>query len=173
MTFEFRRIVTGHNSDGLAVVKDDETIKAGERLPGYYATTVWCTSEFPVNNDEGAIERWKDSRPGEILLRIGEMRADQPASHAMHRTETLDYAVVLSGRCEMHLDSGEVVRNLGAGDVIIQRGTNHSWVPIGLDPCRLLFVLIPAHPAHVGEKVLREDVTGFHGLINPTKRHGA
>ena len=67
-------------------------------------------------------------------MRIGEMRADQPASHPMHRTETLDYVVILSGECAMRLDSGATVKQRKAGDVVIERGTNHACVPVGTEP---------------------------------------
>ena len=168
MTLQFRRVVTGHDKSGLAVVKEDKEIVAGERLPGYFASTVWCTTQFPVDNDEHSIG---DSGPGEkgsrVLMRIGEMRADAPASHQMHRTESLDYAVILSGECEMRLDSGETVKRLKAGDVVIQRGTNHAWIPVGSEPCRFLFVLIDAKPVICGDKVLGEFLDNFAGQIHP------
>ena len=168
MTFQFRRVVTGHDAKGLAVVKADEIVEAGERLPGYHASTVWCTTEFPVNNDEGASHA-ADPAPGSrVLMRIGEMRADQPTSHQMHRTESLDYAVILSGECDMRLDGGTTVKRLKAGDVIIQRGTNHAWQPVGDEPCRLLFVLIDAEPVHCGDITLRDNVAeAFKGVIHP------
>lgn len=58
----------------------------------------------------------------------------------MHRTETVDYAVVLQGELTMLLDDSEVT--LRAGDVAIQRGTNHAWVNRSDTKCRVLFVLI-------------------------------
>jgi quercetin dioxygenase-like cupin family protein len=60
----------------------------------------------------------------------------------MHRTRTVDYAVILSGEIEMLLDDSEV--HLNAGDVVIQRGTNHAWVNRGNEPCKVAFVLIDA-----------------------------
>ena len=58
----------------------------------------------------------------------------------MHRTETLDYAVVLEGEITMLLDDSEV--NLKAGDVVIQRGTNHAWSNRSGKPVRMLYILI-------------------------------
>ena len=169
MTFQFRRVVTGHDEAGAAVVKSDEVVTAGERLPGYHATTVWCTTEMPVDNTgeprPGQAESAEGSR--KVLMRIGEMRADAPASHAMHRTESLDYAVILSGECDMELDGGDTVRRLRAGDVVIQRGTNHAWKPVGTEPCRFLFVLIDADRVRCGDMVLAEDVSAFRGAIHP------
>ena len=168
MSFSFRRVVTGHDDDGLAVVKQDEVIAAEQRLPGYFASTVWCSAEFPVNNDEAHYNAGAPGPKGSrVLMRIGEMRADAPDSHMMHRTETLDYAVILSGECDMRLDSGETVKRLRAGDVLIQRGTNHAWVPVGPEPCRLLFILIDAHPVKAGDKVLGEFLDNFKGKISP------
>ena len=168
MTFSFRKVVTGHNDQGLAIVKRDEVITSTERRPGYQATTVWCTAQFPVNNDE---DHDTDGMPGakgtRVLMRIGEMQPDAKAelNAVMHRTETLDYAVVLSGQCDMQLDGGETVRQLKAGDVVIQRGTNHAWVATGPDPVKFLFVLMDAEPARVGGKVLGESLA--HGQAKP------
>jgi len=67
----------------------------------------------------------------------------------MHRTETVDYALLLSGECDLELDSGEVV-HMKAGDVVVQRGTMHAWVNHGSTPAVFAFVLIDAHPANVG-----------------------
>jgi len=58
----------------------------------------------------------------------------------MHRTETVDYAVVLSGEITMLLDHSEV--ELKAGDIVVQVGTNHAWSNRSGKPCRMLFVLI-------------------------------
>ncbi len=60
----------------------------------------------------------------------------------MHRTRTLDYAIVLAGEIDMLLDEGEV--HLKAGDILIQRGTNHAWVNRGEEPCRIAFVMVDA-----------------------------
>jgi naringenin degradation protein FdeH len=60
----------------------------------------------------------------------------------MHRTRTIDYALILSGEIDMLLDDSEV--HLKAGDVLIQRGTNHAWVNRGDAPCRVAFILLDA-----------------------------
>lgn len=69
----------------------------------------------------------------------GEFR-DRPRDPGMHRTRTIDYALVLSGEIDMLLDDSEV--HLKAGDVLIQRGTNHAWVNRGDAPCRVAFILL-------------------------------
>jgi mannose-6-phosphate isomerase-like protein (cupin superfamily) len=58
----------------------------------------------------------------------------------MHRTETLDYGIVLSGEIHMVLDDDDVL--LRAGDVVVQRGTNHAWSNRSDSPCRMAFILI-------------------------------
>jgi mannose-6-phosphate isomerase-like protein (cupin superfamily) len=71
----------------------------------------------------------------------GESR-QKPRHPAMHRTRTIDYALILSGEIDMLLDDSEI--HLKAGDVVIQRGTNHAWVNRGKTPCRVAAVLVDA-----------------------------
>ena len=67
---------------------------------------------------------------------------DNPRHPGMHRTRTVDYALILSGEIDMLLDDSEV--HLKAGDVVVQRGTNHAWVNRGNQPCKVAFILIDA-----------------------------
>jgi len=67
---------------------------------------------------------------------------DRPRDPGMHRTRTIDYALILSGEIDMLLDDSEV--HLKAGDVLIQLGTNHAWVNRGDAPCRVAFILLDA-----------------------------
>jgi len=69
-------------------------------------------------------------------------KARPPRHHAMHRTKSVDYAIILSGEIDMLLDDSEI--HLKAGDVLIQQGTNHAWVNRGTETCRIAFVLIDA-----------------------------
>lgn len=87
-------------------------------------------------------------------------KASTPGRHPfMHRTETIDYAVVLSGQITMLLDDSEV--HLNAGDVLIQRGTNHAWTNRSDAPCRMLFVLVDgAFEPEVGQAIQRFDAAG-------------
>ena len=62
----------------------------------------------------------------------------------MHATETIDYALIMSGQIDMMLD-GETV-TLKAGDVVVQQATNHAWINHGPDICRIAFVLIDSQP---------------------------
>ena len=60
----------------------------------------------------------------------------------MHRTRSIDYAIVLSGEIDMLLDDSDV--QLKAGDVLVQQGTIHAWINRGKEPCRIAFILIDA-----------------------------
>ncbi|MTD55177.1 cupin domain-containing protein [Amycolatopsis pithecellobii] len=166
MTFRFRRVVTGHSAEGKAVIGSDEVVTSEPRLPGYEAKVVWCTGRFPASNDEDG-----DGTPGpkgsRVLFRIAEFDPAEPGQPNMHRTETQDVAVVLSGQLDMVLDSGEVVERLKPGDVLVQRGTMHSWVPRGEEPVRVLFVLMDAVGVRIAGDVLREDLSVFGGQVSP------
>jgi mannose-6-phosphate isomerase-like protein (cupin superfamily) len=67
---------------------------------------------------------------------------EKPRHPAMHRTKTIDYALILSGEIDMLLDDSEI--HLKAGDVVIQRGTNHAWANRGNQPCQVAFVMVDA-----------------------------
>jgi len=58
----------------------------------------------------------------------------------MHRTESVDYGIVISGEMTLVLDKVETL--LKAGDVVVQRGTNHAWANRSGKPCRMLFILV-------------------------------
>ena len=76
-----------------------------------------------------------------ILREMGVAAGSAPVRHAhMHRTRSVDYAIVLSGEIDMLLDDSEV--HLKAGDIMVQQGTNHAWVNRGTEVCRIAFVLI-------------------------------
>jgi quercetin dioxygenase-like cupin family protein len=73
-----------------------------------------------------------------------------------HRTDSIDYAVVISGEIEMELDDGVTVK-LKAGDVLVQRGTIHNWINRGTEPCTVAFVLISAKPVSANGRLLRAE----------------
>ena len=85
-------------------------------------------------------------------MRITEFAPGSPKF--MHRTETLDYAILLSGECDLEMDDGATV-HLTQGDVVVQRGTMHAWVNNGTEPCVFAFVLIDAKPAEAAGQTLR------------------
>jgi quercetin dioxygenase-like cupin family protein len=84
--------------------------------------------------------------PEQAKALLASVGLDHPASHGesrhplMHRTQTIDYGVVLSGEIHLVLDNEDV--HLKAGDIVVQRGTIHAWSNRGSSACRMLFVLI-------------------------------
>jgi quercetin dioxygenase-like cupin family protein len=70
---------------------------------------------------------------------------------SMHRTETIDYVIVLSGEIDMDMDESTV--KLKAGDVVIQRGTNHAWANRGTENARIAVVLVDAKPLDIGHAI--------------------
>jgi mannose-6-phosphate isomerase-like protein (cupin superfamily) len=96
--------------------------------------------EFPPVTPQ--IERLApDNMHGELAAHAPK-RGQPPRHPLMHRTRTVDYAVVMEGEIDMLLDDSEI--HLAAGDVLIQQGTNHAWVNRGTQTCRIAFVLIDA-----------------------------
>jgi mannose-6-phosphate isomerase-like protein (cupin superfamily) len=154
MALQFRRVVTGHDATGRAVVRIDEIAKnVVSARPGATASVVWTSEGFPVDNDgeedEGRRKTGTTLANGTVF-RILELAPG--VSPRNHRTDSIDYAVVMSGEVDMVLDDATV--HLKAGDVLVQRGTIHNWVNRGTEPCVIAFVLIAAKPATAGGKVL-------------------
>jgi pimeloyl-ACP methyl ester carboxylesterase/quercetin dioxygenase-like cupin family protein len=155
---QMRRVVTGHNAEGHAKVEIDEI--AGNVIsnrPGASSCVVWSTKGFPVDNDgfvDATGSLLKTTVDNGTVFRI--VRYEPGVSPRNHRTDSIDYAVVMSGTIEMELDDGVVV-NLKAGDVLVQRGTIHNWVNRGPEACVIAFVLIAAKPVTAGSKTLHAE----------------
>ena len=154
MALQFRRVVTGHDETGRAVVKIDEIAQnLVSSRPGATASVVWTTQGFPVDNtgneDQGRRPTGTTLDNGTVF-RVLELAPG--ASPRNHRTDSIDYAVVMAGEIDMELDDATV--HLKAGDVLVQRGTIHNWVNRGTVPCVIAFVLIAAKPVEVGGRVL-------------------
>jgi len=170
-----RRVVTGHDSSGKAIVLSDGPapfVHTSELRPGYASTDVWRTSETPASiaadapeptlgarrqlpEKQGTVirintlvpdetQKFEASNVKDIFAGMGNVAAstfEKNARHPMmHRTETIDYAIVLEGEITMLLDDSEVL--LKAGDVLVQRGTNHAWSNRGTTPAKIAFILI-------------------------------
>ena len=162
MEERIRRVVTGHDENGKAIIISDDfatAVKTVPLWPGLVSTDIWKTNGSPVviTKDEPdptlgprslhpaprgtimrisivppeteAILKLDANKAKEVFKGVGNADAStlgRGARHPlMHRTETLDYAVVLEGEITMLLDDSEV--QLKTGDVLIQRGTNHAW----------------------------------------------
>ena len=157
MALEVRRIVTGHDANGKAVVKTDERLAAVPRLGRLHIAgcEIWSTDKKPVDNSKeadpaqraGYVKRYNYVGTGQgTVIRITEFAPGAPKF--MHRTETVDYALLLSGECDLELDSGEIV-HMKPGDIVVQRGTMHAWVNNGTAPAVFAFILIDADPAKI------------------------
>ncbi len=154
MTLRIRRVITGHDANGKATVKIDEIAKnITSSRPQQSAVVVWTTDTLPANNDgdfDGATRKTGTTLPGGSVFRVVEFGPGVAPRN--HRTDSIDYAVVMSGEIDMDLD-GTVVK-LKAGDVLVQRGTIHNWINRGAEPCVIAFALIDAKPVTAGGKVL-------------------
>ena len=168
-----RRVVTGKDAHGKAIVHSDEILAAHARPEmGIASTLLWVTDTTPAMLSDGDDPAARDigimppmtgsilriveyppesARAAQADELVRERREErQPGlqrnpSHrhsGMHRTESIDYAIVLAGEIDMLLDDSEV--HLKAGDIVIQQGTNHAWVNRGTVPCAIAFVLIGA-----------------------------
>jgi naringenin degradation protein FdeH len=141
--------------------------------PGAGVTEIWVTGEMPVNNtgrvDQSLRPLQHDPTPNGTIFRVVEIppesssmidtaetfrqlgsgnqptAVDQAKHPTMHKTNSIDYLVVISGEMWMVMEKGEVL--LKPGDCVVQRGTNHAWKNKGDKPCLLAAVLIDAHPA--------------------------
>jgi hypothetical protein len=173
----FRRIVTGHDADGKAIILSEGSPERTYMIGGpngakfheiwsTWQSPAWVGSmpddpnetglvlsppkggtrirviDFPPEGDEirnlskeEAAAKFK-SMGGENASTSGE-----GAAHPlMHRTQTIDYGIVLEGELTLIVDRGETTAK--AGDIIIQRGTNHAWANRSAETCRVAFVLI-------------------------------
>jgi quercetin dioxygenase-like cupin family protein len=158
MTLQIRRVVTGHDQQGHAVVTIDELCKnVVSARPQAHACVVWSTGTLPVDNsgsEDGGTRKVATTDPNGSVFRV--VSFGPGVAPRNHRTESIDYAVVMSGEIDMELDNSVV--HLRAGDVLVQRGTVHNWVNKGKEPCVIAFVLVAAKPVEVAGKVL-----GAHG----------
>jgi mannose-6-phosphate isomerase-like protein (cupin superfamily) len=174
---QMRRVVTGHDARGRAVVLSDAPapfVHVNKLDPEWFSVDFWRTCEMPAKivaqapESTGGPRRQMPTKHGTVL-RINHFPPESEAVRAMtpadslrafeglgnptaatygkggrhplmHRTETIDYAIVMSGEITMVMDDTDV--HLKAGDVVIQCGTNHAWSNRSNAPCVVAFVLI-------------------------------
>lgn len=155
MSLQIRRVVTGHTADSRAKVEIDEIAKnVISNRPGASSSVIWSTQGFPVNNDgfhDPSSGTFRTTVENGTVFRV--VRYQPGVVPRNHRTDSIDYAVVISGAIDMELDDGVVV-NLKAGDVLVQRGTIHNWVNRGSEDCVIAFVLISAKSVSVAGEPL-------------------
>jgi quercetin dioxygenase-like cupin family protein len=147
VSLQVRRVVTGHDQNGRSVVVTDETLrKITSARAGHHDALLWSTGTFPADNTDPTDGAQRQGA-NPTVFRI--TKYDPGVAPRNHRTETIDYAIVLSGQIEMELDQGTVT--LRQGDVLVQRGTLHNWVNRAADPCVIAFILVQATPMKPGE----------------------
>jgi quercetin dioxygenase-like cupin family protein len=158
MSGEVRRVVTGHDSSGAAKVLWDGPATNSRTRGESRSTLIWCTDTTPA--DIGLGEDIEDlglrklgTPPPKNGTRFTINDIPPGNSGVLHRTDTLDYAIVISGEIDLMLEN-HIVVHLKAGDVAIQRGTNHSWENRGKETARVAFVLIDAKPLGIGHPIL-------------------
>jgi mannose-6-phosphate isomerase-like protein (cupin superfamily) len=172
---DVRRIVTGHHKDGRSMVMINDNgpnMTEIKGWPGLWVTELWTTEEMPIDNkrtdDRGMRQLRHDPGPKGTIFRVVEIPPDSASvdakaafahlgsenkpkaedtakHHSMHKTNSVDYLVVLSGEMTMLMEDGEVL--LKQADCIVQRGTNHAWVNKSGKPCVLAAILVDAIPA--------------------------
>ena len=178
MQAPFRRIVTGHNAEGKAIIQEDGPPPRVQRIGGEIGPMfyeVWNTQATPAPIDhasgepheEGIVlappkngtrirvldippedDKVRELTPEEARAHFEEIGAADASSHSgdgsrhafMHRTQTVDYGIVLEGELVLIVDEGETV--VRQGDIVIQRGTNHGWANRSGKNCRIAFILI-------------------------------
>jgi mannose-6-phosphate isomerase-like protein (cupin superfamily) len=182
MIWRVRRVLTGHDSEGRSTFIADglaPNVKEMASMPGLALTDLWETSGAPADNDghadaaaravrleppkNGSILRivefppdsqWRNQTTdgGEAFKSIGagHVQDRKSADPMMHRTSTVDYIIVLKGEIYAVMDTGETL--LKAGDILVQRGTNHSWSVRGSEPCIVAAVLVNAKPLSPARK---------------------
>jgi mannose-6-phosphate isomerase-like protein (cupin superfamily) len=175
MIWRVRRVLTGHDAEGRSTFIADgpaPNVKEMTAITGLALTDLWETGAAPASNtgDKDAAERPVRLEPPKngTILRIVEFPPDSAwrgatdgkagfkaigAGHAqdksssdpmMHKTSTVDYIIVLKGEIHAIMETGEKL--LRAGDILVQRGTNHSWSVRGSEPCIVAAVLVSAKP---------------------------
>jgi quercetin dioxygenase-like cupin family protein len=153
-----RRVITGHDAKGVAkVLIDGWATNAKRPDSGVVSTLMWITDRTPADISAGeTIEdmgaRIVGTPPPANGTRFCVIDFPPGNYPHMHRTETIDYVIVIDGEIEMDMDDSTV--KLRAGDVLIQRGTNHAWANRSGKPARVAFVLVDAAPLGIGKPVL-------------------
>ena len=177
-----RRVVTGHDKNGKSIVLSDahppNGLKIADRGVDFFE--IWNTNSGPA--PIAATEAEPTDRPIELapkphgtVIRIldflpGFAEKESGNPPFMHRTETVDYGIVLEGEIFLLLDDSEL--HLKAGDVVIQRGTNHAWENRSNKLARMAFVLVDgafsaelkaSWPAGTLERVIRGPLSAARG----------
>ncbi len=147
-----RRVVTGHDEHLKShIVSDGPATNSRSRVEGHCTTLMWATDRSPadITSDEDMGDRQMGTAPPPMGTRfcVHEIGPHSDYQPNFHRTDTIDYVIVVKGRLLMKLDKDET--ELGPGDVVIMRGTGHSWTNAGDGICIVAFVLIDSEKLDV------------------------
>lgn len=158
MITEIRRVVTGHDPNGIAVFVDDAAFEPVVIPTGDAAmATIWTTATVPADCNDNTDGRLRDAGTtlkGGSVIRVVDMLPG--ASSPMHRSSSIDYGIVVSGNIELELENSQY-KTIQAGDIIVQRGTIHKWRnPSETEVCRIVFVLIEAKAFEFDGQLLPE-----------------
>ncbi|MDX1484017.1 MAG: cupin domain-containing protein [Alphaproteobacteria bacterium] len=147
-----RRVVTDHDENLKSYIKSDgPAANVRTNRPGHSSTLIWCTDRMPVDitSDEDMGARTLGTAPPANGTRftVHEIEPHLDYEPIFHRTDTLDYVLVIKGRLQMKLDNDET--ELGPGDMVVMRGTAHAWRNVGDETCIVAFVLIDSERLEV------------------------
>ena len=166
-----RRVVTGHDERGVSVFTADGPVAVTRNAPdGAYFYEIWSTDAMPApiaatEPDPTLSALTVPPPPNGTKIRINEFPPGVVSP--VHRTQTVDYGIVLSGAVTLVLDDSETV--LRAGDVVVQRGTDHRWENRTDDIARMAFILVDGAFAADLLSTLGSDVLG--GLLHDPISH--
>jgi quercetin dioxygenase-like cupin family protein len=167
-----RRVVTGHDERGVSVFVSDGPVPVVRTAPdGAYFCEIWSTGAMPApvaatEDDPTLSALTVPPSPNGTKIRINEFPPG--AVSPVHRTQSVDYGIVLSGEVVLALDDSETV--LRAGDVAVQRGTNHRWENRTQETARMAFILVDGAFTAELLDTLGHDVLG--GLLHDPINHG-
>jgi len=154
MALQIRRVITGHDAAGKAIVTIDNVVENSHvGRPGATVYPVWSSEGFPINNDgqeDEGLRKTGTTLPNGTIFRVLEFAPGLAPRN--HRTDSIDYGVILSGEIDMELDGTSV--HFKAGDVFVQRGTIHNWINRGTESCVIAIVLIAAKSVEGDGKTL-------------------
>jgi quercetin dioxygenase-like cupin family protein len=155
-----RRIVTGHDNVGRAIIKYDDKVPAKIVPHGAALRSLWMTNSSPADLTSPGDNA--DAEVGIVnngsVFRIVDFPPKSPGH--MHRTISIDYAIVQKGTVVLVLDDGSRT-SVGEGDVVVQQGTMHGWDNPTDEWARLLVVLLPAKAAIFAGKELQTDTSSL------------
>ena len=149
MVTKLRRIVTGISDEGKSIILiDGDAANSKEMVSGFSRTDIWTTETTPVDNtgneDMGARDILFPSQSGTLFTYVEIHPGYGVEEPGWHTTDTVDYVVILKGEVYFLLEEEEVL--LKAGDLLVIRGTNHTWANRSSETCAIVGVMIGANP---------------------------